>query len=71
VRIVPGRSVNINIETEKTVSLDKYVKILNKIKLCRVRVIFSRSFSLSRNIPQFLFVGLLIKIARRGNFSHP
>jgi len=50
VRIVPGRSVNINMETEKTVSLDKYAKILNKLKLFRVRVIFSRSFSLSRTL---------------------
>ena len=45
-----GRSVNTNIETKKTVSLDKYVMILNKLKLFRVRVIFSRSLSLSRTL---------------------
>jgi len=46
VRIVPGRSVNINIETKKTVSLDKYVKILNKLKLYRVSYFLKVIFTL-------------------------
>jgi len=43
---VPGRSVNINIETKKTVSLDKYVKILNKLKLYRVSYFLKVIFTL-------------------------
>ena len=55
---MPGRSVNINIETEKIVSLDKYVKTLNKLKLFIGSQLFSQGHFHSLellNIPQFLF----------------